>query len=621
MKTPTTYIILIFCILSSIVCTQNTSGLTESTNQRVAGMLYEPDGTTPAKEAIVIIRPKNSLPFVAGFVSGQQNGSTDTVVTDDNGRFAFKNELSAGIYSIEAHKGGNAVFFSSVNVSDGEKTVTVAPDTLKPAGALTGTVFLAGGGDPTEVYVLAFGCDRFTRVHDDATFRIDGLGEGEYHLKIVTSIDNYTSFDTADIAVLSADTVDLGTIALPFSGVPVLQHVNVVWDTLESRAILSWDKIEYESVKYYNIYRWDIFESMLNDSITYLGSDEQVKQVNGYQVTDTLYVDNFKVNTAGGDGTPLRILYFVTVVDSSERESLFSPAGFVEPVQSFTISKETNVKVRAQGDVQDFCITRNGTILLTSSGHPCITLLDTAYNYEGRFPVIPPLSEADTATALSYISVAVCSDRQSDEYYFVRPDDFKIDIYRNEENIGIFIDSINDPTITAQGVTDGEVINGHLYILTGGDSLLCFDTDRERMYARYCGDLGTGKCLADGGAGRVVVGIGGTACKVCWYDSIGNRLSTSTYTVDSLISIAIDTTKQYCYILSGKDAGSLSSEAKLEVFGSDDEKIGRYLFTLNGYHFSLLRKGDDAVFLSGNGEPRVVLGDILYNLSWLNNVE
>ncbi|MBN1308494.1 MAG: hypothetical protein JXA18_11285 [Chitinispirillaceae bacterium] len=588
MKMKRVLITVLCFMLLSMVCTLDMSGgSTESTNQVVVGMVYEPDGKTPAEGAVVIIRSQNTLAAIEGVTAEKQNSTKDTAVTDNSGRYAFREALDNDLYSFEAIKDDNAVFINPVNVAYGEDTVEMDPVTLRPTGRIIGGIFLAEGGDPTEVYVLAFGIDRFTRVDSDGQFTFSGLGEGEYYLKIITTLDIYGSFDTAWIPVVASETTDLGTITLPFSGLPVPQNVKVTYDPGPQKATISWDRAERPGVKYYNIYRgYASFSSHMPITTSV--------RLNGYQIIDTFYVDSTIGDVEPIMGLPAAVAYSVSVVDSAENEGEKSTLVEVSTSPSITIVNETNLLTANRKNI-DFTVARNGEIYIACDGDPFLYVLDSTFNYKEEFHVVSPFNP-DSSAPLSFTLRSICSDGTSELLYITRSDDEGIFIYGYD---GLLIDSIEDPTAEALGVTDLEIIHNSLHVLTG-DSVISFDNNGNRKAAWDCVN---GRCLADGGAGRVVVGGYG---QICWHDSVGTIISSMQVEYNPL-SIAIDTMRQYLYVLIG-DGLSF----KLLIYDSTNVKIYQYV-----HHLEPHVSSNKTMRLLGNGNPLVMHVGKLLELSVL----
>lgn len=216
-------------------------------------MLYEPDGITPAKGAVVHIRKKSTLADTSQPGLSKKLADTSTVTTNDSGVFRI-DTIDTGTYVIEGTSGNNLALIDSVRIIP-DSIRTLPPDTLKPAGAIKGIIILSEGGDPRQVFVLAFGIDRFARVDTGGTFKFSNLARGLYDLRLISGLFNYGVMDTSGVRVIAGDTTNLGTISLPFTGIPTPKNLKVSYDTLKQFVILTWDKADTALVDGYNVYR------------------------------------------------------------------------------------------------------------------------------------------------------------------------------------------------------------------------------------------------------------------------------------------------------------------------------------------------------------------------------
>jgi hypothetical protein len=284
-KTNSITALILLVLIATIRCGNDNkiTGNGSQTPNALVGILYQSDGKTPASGVRVHIRPQKSLADTSGIGLSKRTAvlaATDSVVTDSAGRYSFDTTLDAGTYVVEAASGNNAALIDSVAVTSKDSTDTLAPDTLRPAGALKGIIKLSEGGDPRKVFILAFGIDRFARVNADGSFKFSALAEGKYDLRLISSLDNYGVLDTVNIPVESGDTLNMDTISLPFTGIPTPKNVSIAYDTLKQIVALSWSKAAPTLVNGYYVYRRNV------DSNTVLA------RINTSAITDTLYKDS-----------------------------------------------------------------------------------------------------------------------------------------------------------------------------------------------------------------------------------------------------------------------------------------------------------------------------------------
>jgi hypothetical protein len=353
------------CVFLAIRCSGPTkiTGNSSQTPNAVVGILYQPDGITPAIGVKVHIRPKASLADTSGLTKRLATlAATDSVVTDNAGRYAFDTTIDTGTYVIEAASGNNAVLIDSVAVKNKAATDSLPPDTLKPAGALKGVIRLSEGGDPRKVFILAFGIDRFARVNVDGSFKFQGLAEAAYDLRLISSLDNYGVLDTVGVPVKSADTTDLDTISLPFTGIPTPKNVKIAYDTLKQIITLTWTKADTALVKSYNVYRRNV------------DSNTVAVRINASPVADTVYRDSTGVQDQTYE-------YCVAAVNKSATEGTLSAAVSLKVSGSFVLIDSLNLGY-GTGNSD---IIYNGDSLLAVRTIDKITVLDTALRILSTF--------------------------------------------------------------------------------------------------------------------------------------------------------------------------------------------------------------------------------------------
>jgi hypothetical protein len=89
------------------------------------------------------------------------------------------------------------------------------------------------------------------------------------------------------VAVVSSDTTDLGTIDLPYTGIPVPQIVSLSYDPVTLIVTIRWNRLDSAKVKSYNIYRYQI------------GANTEVDPLNQNVVVDTVYYDTLQSGLEG----------------------------------------------------------------------------------------------------------------------------------------------------------------------------------------------------------------------------------------------------------------------------------------------------------------------------------
>jgi hypothetical protein len=299
-----------YCVVSffaAVVFTCSTGDIagnsSQTTNGNVLGMLMQSDGETPAGGVSVTLRPRNTLPIPD--TAADTDSNSYTTVSNSSGHFDFDTlAIDTGLYIIEATKAElGACLIDSVLVS--RNTITEVKDTLRAPGAIQGTIYLSEGGNPDEVYIMAFGINRFAVADSSGHFCFAPLSKGTYDLRIVTSLKTYGIVNIRQVRVTTADTTDLDTIGLPFTATPIPKNPSFALDVPAQSVILRWNRLDTTAVKGYRIYRST--------------SDSDYVKLNAVLVTDTFFIDS--------STTPFsRYTYRIAAVDTAAKESALSAA-------------------------------------------------------------------------------------------------------------------------------------------------------------------------------------------------------------------------------------------------------------------------------------------------------
>jgi hypothetical protein len=316
-----------FFALSVFVITGCGTG-SETTNSTVRGMVYQPDGTTPAVGAVVCIRPERTLADTAGILS-KWAAETGTAITDADGQFFFESTIETGSYIIEADDGtNNRALVGPVTVTNSSTGVNVTA-VLRPAGTIKGTIHLTEGGDPRRVFICAFGLNRFTMPHDDGVFIFDSLAEAVYDLRIITVSDDYAVLDTFGVKVISGEDTDLDTLIPSFTGIPTPKRVSLSYDTLKQIVSLVWAENDTSLVWEYRVYRKH--------------ADSAFVRIAAVPVNDTFFSDSSLVQDA-------RYEYRITAVDKENNEGEYSNGLSVVAAGEYALVKM--IGTRGTGDGQ-----------------------------------------------------------------------------------------------------------------------------------------------------------------------------------------------------------------------------------------------------------------------------
>jgi hypothetical protein len=222
----------------------------------ITGKFLRPDCLSPAAGVIVTLQPRSVTTIVSG--SAKRSINKRTILTDSDGRFTI-DSCNSGIYTIEGiDNEGNAVRIDSVIVTDSQATTELQARPLQLTGALKGKVLLDAGGDPSNVFILVFGSDRFVQVRSDGMFLMNDLSYGNYELKIVCILREYVQSYSVPAVVVPNDTVSIGSITLQSQELCVPKNVILEYDTMKFAVTLKWNVCPgKDELQGYNIYRYN----------------------------------------------------------------------------------------------------------------------------------------------------------------------------------------------------------------------------------------------------------------------------------------------------------------------------------------------------------------------------
>lgn len=182
----------------------------------------------------------------------------DVVLTASDGAFRT-DSLADGLYNLLDEKAGELAFQDSVAV-DGDAEAVADVDVLRPPGSLAGVVRLQPGHDSRTVFLILPGTTTLALPMDSVgNFRLFNLAEGEYRLRILSTLDAYKPLDTvvtiaSGVQGILRDTLRLSYKATP--GVfPFVDSLRLAYDSIGIAATLTWRKADPAFAASYVVYR------------------------------------------------------------------------------------------------------------------------------------------------------------------------------------------------------------------------------------------------------------------------------------------------------------------------------------------------------------------------------
>lgn len=224
---------------------------------KIAGRVVDADGKGVAGAKVrVVAADHNPGP------GGAAGEVADVVMTGPDGAYRT-DSLAAGSYNLLSDKGGLLAFRDSVEVpgNPGAPSVQLEGDTLKTPGTVSGVVRLRPGHDSRTVFLILLGTTTFLVPKDSiGNFKLGPLAEGEYRLRLLSTLDNYRPMDTVVTVRSGLDAVLPDTLRPAYQGsafgeVPLVDDVRLGFDTTYLRTTLRWARSGDSRVSSYNVYR------------------------------------------------------------------------------------------------------------------------------------------------------------------------------------------------------------------------------------------------------------------------------------------------------------------------------------------------------------------------------
>lgn len=321
----------IFAVVSCIL--EPTAKRGSEVENELHGVLVAIDGN-PVRGAKVKAVPTGKQ--AAKRASSFSAADSDSVYTDEKGRYAFRN-LGSRRYNLfgDFESGTLVVLIPNVDRGDTSQELFVGTDTLRAPGRIRGRLMLGDRGkDGVLVYVPG---TSYVAVSDDSgRFILGGVPQGRHSVRY-SAVGFIIGPDTG-VTVSSAATTDLPDKRLahdPNLPPPAPQGLRAVYDTLNERVRLTWDPVPVSDLEGYVIYR---------DKPAFL--DPQVVE-NGF-VQGTSFVDS----TFGALTTDERrsLVYRIKSRDREVNLSLsYSPPAPIEAVSRSWVTTRIRIETAAPG--------------------------------------------------------------------------------------------------------------------------------------------------------------------------------------------------------------------------------------------------------------------------------
>jgi hypothetical protein len=139
-------------------------------------------------------------------------------VTKGNGSFIFE-KVDTGDYCVEISDGKSQGVWLPCSAVGSDPFVSLSHVNLKPTASLTGTIDNLPSGQSGTVYVQVYGLDRVVQVNPaTGAFTIPDVPEGDYTIRVVSSLPDNTPQEVIGVQVVSGTTTTVDPVILTAYG-------------------------------------------------------------------------------------------------------------------------------------------------------------------------------------------------------------------------------------------------------------------------------------------------------------------------------------------------------------------------------------------------------------------
>lgn len=327
-------------LLAACFGPDRTTGGSVEENEVLAGTILTAAGD-PVPDALVRVYPVDHVPGKAAAPVPKRGRVRDIAYstrTDAAGRYTV-DSLARGQYNILADKDGAAAYRDSVFLASGARVTVI--DTLRTPGSLSGVVGLEPNHDLRTATAHVLGTHVFVNADAMGGFTLPALAEGDYRLRVETTLDGYTALFKEFRIESGAGTALPDTLRPTYTGIPVVRGLSVALDTLAGTVRVAWTPSDYGNLGVYLVYR---------DPRTSLAPGRTpIALTRDTQWVDTLYpAGRGDYGLASGSlPAPEALSYRVRVRDVSLAEGEFHHAAELDAVPPSWV--RTHVRLVAEG--------------------------------------------------------------------------------------------------------------------------------------------------------------------------------------------------------------------------------------------------------------------------------
>lgn len=238
--------------LATIGCDKDVAGTTDEHETHVA-RLYREDGAPAAGARVRLYAVGDTSRTPVAQVFASTDGAIELP------------KLPEGQYALYATDGsGNGVLIDSL-LSTGAGSPELRNDTLRPLGILSGRVAVEPQHSPRIAWVQVLGLGIAANVDTLGNFRLE-VPAGRVTVAALTREPQYTP-TFRFVTSISDSAVDVGTIRLEYTGIPVVEGLSVSYDTLAGVATVRWSRSTAPGLRGYRLSAFGAFSSLDIDDL------------------------------------------------------------------------------------------------------------------------------------------------------------------------------------------------------------------------------------------------------------------------------------------------------------------------------------------------------------------
>jgi hypothetical protein len=319
----------------------------ETPNGNCIGKIKDGLGTPVVGASVLLVSEKYSpLP-------GEGGGAIDSAISDRQGRFGFDVKVS-GTYNLLAKAAAGSVMHTAIRIDTGGRQV-LDDAILRAPGSLSGEVRFRPAPGKNPAIVLLVGTNSYALPSDSSgRFSFSSLAPGSYRLRALVPAGGFAAAETTAV-VPSDGNVDIGPLVLAGAIKPVVQRLEVRYDSAMMAITLSWPRVDESLISGYRLFQG---RALHPEPVAELGASCSTLTIDAIDTdADTFTYQMCAIGCDKTEGPTIdgNILVRSAPFSLVRAVTLQIPGRFVQKIgeEEFSIDKDRNLYV-AKSDVYDY---------------------------------------------------------------------------------------------------------------------------------------------------------------------------------------------------------------------------------------------------------------------------